>query len=165
MTYKRLTNWFDSAQSVGENQDYILADLPARFVHITLGTIETRKARAIWASDEDWRDGVDALYDFMERLLMDATDRIVTEVRALRDGAFTPLDARDPQLSPYDLPLTSLGTIDGRLQTGLADVIAGVQTSNALLTEIRDGLAAQQGGDLQEVLDKMDAIALLLAAL
>jgi hypothetical protein len=49
---------------------------------------------------------------------MDATDRIVIEIRALRNGVDTPLAARDPAINPFTLELTDLQDIADRLQSG-----------------------------------------------
>lgn len=48
---------------------------------------------------------------------MDATDRIVMEIRALRDGPDTPIEAQDPLLNPFNLELFTLREIAGRLSS------------------------------------------------
>lgn len=62
---------------------------------------------------------------------MDATDRLVTEIRALREGNLTPLIARDPKLDPYTLELTSLRDVNLALRSAsgtVADILLRIET-------------------------------------
>lgn len=165
MTSRRLTDYFEDAQTVSAVTEHILADLNVNFVHIALGAIETRKAQSFWTDKVEWDRALDALCLFEERLLMDATDRIVSEVRALRDGALTPPEAIDPSLNPYTLPLSSLRTIDNRLQTVGATIDARVAQVQDTLVEIRDAIAQLNQQDLSQVVTRLDDVLLLLAAL
>lgn len=162
MNYTRLTNYFEDTLNVSPNASYILADLPANCVHIVLSSIETRKGRSFWVDKNAWIEGLQALCEFQRRLLMDSTERIISEVRALRDGDQTPLEWRDPTVDPYTFPAWSLRDI------GQATFEIRESTNNSgygglltVLEQIRDNLAA--GGETG-VLDRLDQIILLLGA-
>lgn len=109
----------------------ILADVPVEYVPHTLSALESRKNRVFWETEADFINGYQGICLMQWGLLMDATNRIINEVRAGRDGPATPASARDPNLDPYELPLTSLATINAQLTTGgrsAAQILASIET-------------------------------------
>lgn len=163
MTGKRFTNFYEDTLIAPTDVKFVLADVPAQYVPTTLSAIETRKYKSFWLTTDDWHTALDYLTLFQERLLMDATDRIVSEVRALRDGAFTPEDARDPEIDPYTLPLTSLRTIAASVDDTNADISAILANTNQTLQDILTAVQAQGGGE--GVIERLDTLILLLGAL
>lgn len=164
MTKRRLTNYFEDTLEAPQIVDFILADLPANYVPTALSALETRKGRSFWLTRDDWLTALQAISLFQQRLLMDATDRIVNEVRALRDGQLTPPEARDPQADPYTLPLTALTDINSNLQFQTQEVGDRLDTANNLLVEIRDAVLAQ-GGNPEDIIGRLDTLIFLLGAL
>lgn len=163
MTGKRLTNYFENQLSVPVIAAFILADLPVAFVPTVLSAIETRKGRSFWVDRDQWSLALDGLNEFQRRLLMDASDRIVNEVRALRDGNLTPAEARDPLLDPYTLPLTSLRTVAAEIGDTNADLSAILATTNETLQQILT--AVQTNGASPDITDRLDTLIYLLGAL
>lgn len=98
------------------NEDEI-TDFNARIVPVALTALETRKARSFWATEEDFRRGYNEVCTLQRQLLMGGVDRIVSEIRALRQGDNTPIIAQDPLLDPYTLNLIAVEDIVGSLNT------------------------------------------------
>ena len=96
---------------------------------------------------------------------MDATDRIVNEIRALRDGAETIAEERDPLVDPYSLTSNSLSSLNSRIFDVEKALYETLDPVNDRLVEIRDLLAQQTGGDPEEILNRLDTVILLLGAL
>ena len=93
---------------------------------------------------------------------MSAVDRIVSEIRALRDGPATPALARDPELDPYDLNLTSLSSIAQDTSSIALSLNDGSSTVLEELRLIRQSLAE---GSQEDVLERLDTLIFLLGAL
>lgn len=162
MTTRRVTPLTVGRSSAYPWVNTVLPEVSARYVPMVLASLESRKLAFAWETPADYELGYDSICRLQEALLMDAADRIVSEVRALRAGQATPVDARDPQLDPYTLDLPSLGN----LNTSLLDLTTEQQVSNdAIVGElqaIRALLEAEAGGDLTEVLGKLDILIALL---
>lgn len=162
MTTRRVTPLTVGRSSAYPWENTVLPVVSARYVPMVLASLESRKLAFAWETPADYELGYDSICRLQEALLMDAADRIVSEVRALRAGQVTPVEARDPQLDPYTLDLPSLGN----LNTSLLDLTTEQQVSNdAIVGElqaIRALLEAEAGGDLTEVLGKLDILIALL---
>lgn len=163
MTRLRLTNYFENELSLPDNPSFILADLPVALIPAALSALETRKGRSFWADTNEWDAGLDALNLFQVRLLMDATDRIVNEVRALRDGTTTPLPSRDPLADPYTLELTSLRDVNAQVSGQRLEIDAQLTAANETLQLILT--AVQEGGSGEDVIERLDVLITLLGAL
>lgn len=90
----------------------VFVTLSPSYIRLSLRDLEAYKTPALWVTNADWLVGYDAICKQGASLLMDATDRIVREIRALRDGVDTPLAEQDPALDPFTLGLTSLRDIE-----------------------------------------------------
>ena len=165
MTSLRLTNYFENAQTVNGTGLSILTPLPADYVHIALSSLETRKSRSFWIDREEHAKALTLLAATQGGILMDATDRIVNEIRALRDGAETIAEERDPLVDPYSLTSNSLSSLNSRIFDVEKALYETLDPVNDRLVEIRDLLAQQTGGDPEEILNRLDTVILLLGAL
>lgn len=131
-----------------------LVELDAQMVPILLSAIGGRLGPSHYQTREDWLETWPRLALAGERLLMGATDRIVSEIRAMRDGADTPLAAQDPTVNPYTLDLFSLRSIAGRLSTD-------GKSAAFILEEIRTILEAQGVGEDGQLEALLQIVALL----
>jgi len=72
--------------------DTILVEIDARMVPVLISATERYNARPFWASDSDWRDGVQALNRIQEALLTgtqsitDAIDRLYRSMDKALNG-------------------------------------------------------------------------------
>jgi len=113
----KITNYFQSElvapiETAGE-----IAEINARIVPIALTALETRKARSFWLTNEDYERGYNEITLLQRALLMGGVERIVREIRALRNGQTTPLADEDYLLNPFDLDLFSIKDLGGFLAT------------------------------------------------
>lgn len=143
-------------------ENTVLPVVSARYVPMVLASLESRKLRFAWVSEADYVLGYDSICRLQEALLMDAADRIISEVRALRDGTTTPPALRDPQLDPYTLDLTTLADIDTSVGVVSTEVINANTAIVGELQAIRALLEAQGGEELTEILGKLDILIALL---
>lgn len=160
MTSKRPTSFTVGRGTVLPWEGTALVEVAAFFVPTLLHRLEVYKERFPYETDADYQVGLDLVTAQQEAYLMDATDRIVSEVRALRMGTLTSEEYRDPQLNPYTVPLTSLATLTNIVLDFDEQVSASTAQTNALLTEIRDQLAAGASGE--DVLERLDILITLL---
>lgn len=163
MSKGRFTNYFENALIAPDIPASILADMPVNSVPFILSAIETRKGYSFWETKEDWYRALDFLNKAQVRLLMDSTDRIVNELRAMRNGTATDPAFRDPTLDPYTLPLSTLGNLNFNTFTMLTEFQAYRPEIIAKLEEVRQAILASGGG--AESLEKLDTIIFLLGAL
>ena len=141
----------------------VLVQVAANYVPTLLHRLDVYKLEFPYDNPQDWETGVRFVNAQQEAFLMDIGERIINEVRATRDGAFTPAEARDPLIDPYTLPLTSLRTIAASVDDTNADISAILATTNQTLSDILAAVQAQGGG--QDVLDRLDTLIFLLGAL
>lgn len=97
--------------------DTDLVELDAQAVGIWLELLEDSKTPGRWDDPAIALDGWQLVTKQQEELLMGAVDRLISEVRAVRQGDATPLAAQDPLLDPYGLDLFTLQDIGGFLST------------------------------------------------
>lgn len=153
MNRKPLVNYFEAARYVPLTQTYILADIDVRSVPVLLSSLETRRARSFWASEDDYVRGNDIITDTEVRLLMDATTRLIREIRATRGVDNLEPGYDNPDTDPFTL---SMGTIE--------DVERRLETANEHLAAIRTALETQQSPEeLAEIVQQLGTIAALLA--
>lgn len=113
----KLTNYFQSGLLAPLTTAGEIAEINARIVPIALTALETRKARSFWASEADYQVGYNEITLLQRALLMGGVERIVREIRALRNGQTTPLADEDYLLNPFDLDLFSIKDLGGFLAT------------------------------------------------
>jgi hypothetical protein len=128
---------------------------------MVLSDLEPRKQAYFWNSPAEHEIGYEAVCRLGAALLMGIEDRLISEVRSLRDGPLTPLADRDPLADPYTLALTSLNTLNTSAQDLITSVELGTTDTVAKLEEIR-ALIATDSGDLTDVLSKLDILIALL---
>lgn len=162
MTAKRPTAFTVPAGITGPWNGSVLAEVHAPYVPILLHRLEVFKEAFVYETEADEAEGLDLVNRQQEALLMNAVDRIVSEVRALRDGPLTPVLARDPNLDPYDLQLTSLSTIAQDTSSVVQSVRDGSGTVLDELRLIRQSIAQ---GSQEDVLERLDTLIFLLGAL
>lgn len=160
-----MTNKTPSSFTVGKGialqwEGTVLVEAAGFYVPTLLHRLEVYKLSFPYEDDDDAALGETLTTAQQEALLMNIGDRLISEVRSLRDGNQTPAEMRDPQLDPYSLPLTSLRTIAASVDDTNADLSTLIGQGNQLLTEIRDQLAAGAGGE--DVLERLDILITLL---
>lgn len=151
----RAVNYFEAERQYTERGDTHLSIIVSGFVPAVLSALETRKASSFWVDETSWEAAYQAVTRQQWELLMDATDRIVNEVRALRNGQDTPLVDRNPLLDPYTLDLASLRSIERRLQNATGE------QAGELLGQIRDILQSQGVGEEGQLDALLQIVALL----
>jgi hypothetical protein len=146
-------DYFVKFDIVGSTPQYDLFELDARLVPFMLRAIEGVKGRSFWIDEANYQEAYYRLSELQARLLMPFGERYINEVRALRDGPNTPLEARDPELDPYTLLLSSVRDVRFNLQTG------GFSAAE-LLDQIRLQLIAanERGVEDSEVIAQIAAI-------
>ena len=153
----RKVNYFEAQRLAPNRNDTTLSLIVSDYIPTTLSALETRSRRSFWASDEDFTRAYNEIKRQQWELLMDATDRIINEFRAMRDGINTPLAARDPQLDPYTLQLTSLRDISSALN--------GTDgTVNAILLRIEQLQSAANAGDEESLAELLRIGAIIAGA-
>lgn len=162
MTSKRVTSFTVGKGIALPWEGTVAVEVAAFYVPTLLHRLEVYKERFAYSTDEEYGQGLDLVNRQQEAYLMDIGERIISEVRATRDGAFTPVEARDPQADPYTLPLTSLRTVAASVDDTNADLSSLLGTTNATLQEIL--VAVQQQGGGEGVLEKLDVLIALLGA-
>lgn len=162
MTTRRPTAFTVPPGIAGQWAGSVLAEVHTPYVPVLLHRLEVFKEAFVYESEADEAEGLDLVNRQQEALLMSAVDRIVSEIRALRDGPATPALARDPNLDPYDLQLTSLSTIAQDTSSVVQSVRDGSGTVLDELRLIRQGLAE---GSQEDVLERLDTLIFLLGAL
>lgn len=151
----RAVNFFEAQRQYNERGDFHLSEVVSGFVPAVLSALETRKGRSFWDSEPSFTAAYQANTIQQWRLLEDVTERIINEIRALRNGQDTPLIDRNPALDPYTLDLASMRSLEVRLQT-----VTGEQ-AGALLGEIRDILLQQGLGEDGQLDALLQIVALL----
>lgn len=140
-----------------------LVQVDAGFVPTLLHRLEVYKHEFPYSSAEEWAIGVDAVTRQQEQLLMDIGDRLISEVRALRNGQNTELAERDPQVDPYTLTSWTLQRLGDTTGEGLNTANNHLDNANYLLGEIKALLEAQAGGETGQ-LEALQQIIFLLGA-
>lgn len=162
MTPTSITAWSRGRVNAVSWETSVLPAVDARYVPMVLADLEARKLAYFWETPAEHEVGYQALCEMGVSLLMGIEDRLIAEVRAIRDGSLTPLADRDPLADPYELPLTTLNTLNTSVQEVVSSVDIGAVDTVAKLEEIRLLVEAQGGGDLTEVLGKLDILIALL---
>lgn len=157
----RVTPWHKPPAMIAPWVGQVLVEADAHLVTLIVRELEPRKARAFYDSDEAHAVALDAICRQQEKLLMDIGERIISEVRASRNGQDTVAEYQNPALDPYTLPLTSLADIN---TTG-RDTVTALSSVSDTLVEIKALLEAQSGGNLEDVAGKLDTVIMLLGAL
>lgn len=125
-------NHFEAKRIYLERLDTHLSVITSEAVPFAISALETRKGRSFWQSQAQWEEAYQGLTSLQMRLLMDAADRIVNEVRATRNGPATGLLERDPTRDPYALQLASLKDIADNTENGpesIATILADIRTA------------------------------------
>lgn len=104
--------WYRGRNFSEEWSGAVFVNLSPYYIRLSLRDLEAYKTRALWVSEADFTEAYDALCKQGAALLMDATDRIVREIRALRNGNTTPLADQDPALDPFALGLVHLARLE-----------------------------------------------------
>lgn len=162
MTTKPLTPFTVPGGIAGQWAGDVLVEMHAPFVPILLHRLEVFKSAFVYETEVDEAQGLDLVNRQQEALLMSAVDRIVSEIRALREGQATPVLARDPNLDPYGLQLTSLLDIAQDTTSIVQSVRDGSGTVLDELRLIRQALA--EGGG-EDIISRLDTLIFLLGAL
>jgi len=119
-----------------------LVELDAQLVPILLSAIGGRLGPSHYATPGDYLASWPRLAEAGERFLMGGIDRLVREVRALRDGSLTAIADQDPLLDPFTLELFSLRNVGGFLSTN-------GKSAAFILEEIRVLQVAANAGDAE----------------
>lgn len=162
MTTWRTTPFTVPGGVTGTWNGSVLAEVHAPYVPILLHRLEVFKEAFVYESEAEEAEGLDLVNRQQEALLMSAVDRIVSEIRALREGPLTPELARDPNLDPYGLNLTSLLDIAQDTTSIVQSVRDGSGTVLDELRLIRQALA--EGGG-EDIISRLDTLIFLLGAL
>lgn len=155
MNRRNITPWFRESISASVHRATVLCAVDARYVPLHLLDLEAWKNPALWKNGSDYATAYDALCKQGVALLMDVTDRLISEVRATRWGPLTPEPAKDPEADPYTLDLPHLGTI------GAALVAPDGRTAAQVLADIEAKIVAGET-DTDALLEQVQLIALLL---
>lgn len=126
----KAVNYFEAQRTFTDRDDTTLSLIVSSFIPSVVSSMETRNSRSFWATDADYSRAYQALKRQQWELLMDSTDRLISEIRATRNGVNTPLASQDPLLDPYTLPLSSLSDIAGNLFVNgesAAFILAGIR--------------------------------------
>lgn len=157
----RKVNYFE-AQRIAPNRDNTtLSVIVSDYIPTTLSALETRSSRSFWITDEDFARAYNEIKRQQWELLMDATDRIINEIRAIRQGDNTPENFQDPTLNPYSLGLTSLEDIQFNLQDNNGTLAQIAARQEILLGEIKTILENQAAGEGSELEALLQIVALL----
>lgn len=134
----------------------VLVDIEGAYVPGLLSLLESRKYGASWDDGAVWGDGAKYYTKLQWEMLMDASDRIIDEIRQTR-GALNgqELVPTDPTVTAV-YPGVSLRQLLYDSTSGLEGVNEKLMVANDLLTQIA------AGGNSDE---KLDIIIGLLAAL
>lgn len=163
MTTKRVTPFTVGRGSVQPWEGSALVQVNAPFVPTLLHRLEVYKSRFAYESDADWGAGLDLVNRQQMELLMDIGDRLISEVRALRDGSATLPEERDPLIDPYTLTSMSLSRLHDIVnETGIT-TNGHLNNANNLLGEIKTILEAQSAGEGGQ-LEALQQIIFLLGA-
>lgn len=131
----------------------VLSDIDARFIPGVLALLETKKTPAAW-EDGDFSEGYTAYTRMQWKLLMDASERIISEVRQVRGPkpGQNPAETFDPVVTPqyngtslFDVLYNSTSGLEGvneKLQL-LVDDISSEEKAEmlALLARIATAIA------------------------
>ena len=141
----RKVNYFEAQRTVNDQGRYSLANVVCSVLGSTLSAIETRKSRSFWVDAAAFSSGYNLLSEQQWWLLMNSADEIKLEIRALRNGALTPQEARDPQANPFDLELATLLGINLTLTDAsgrdVATILSAIEAKLGTEEEREEGLA------------------------
>lgn len=157
MKNRRITPWYRSANSSFPFLASVLVPIDARYIPLSLRDLEAWKSPALWSDPADYAEAYDALCKQGAALLMDVTDRLISEVRATRAGTDTGALERDPAADPYTLPLPTLGSVQARLTA------PDGRTAAEVLVSIEAKIEAS-GANSEDILEQLQLVALLLGA-
>lgn len=135
-----------------------LVDFDAQMAPIMLSAIGGRIGPSHYATRFDYLASWPRLALVAEGLLMGGVDRLVREIRALRNGINTPLATQDAQLDPYTLPLSALSQIEGNLSTN-------GKSAAFILEEIRLLQASANAGDAESQAELLRIGAIIAGAI
>lgn len=159
MSGRRVSQFTKPRYSPAPWEATVLVQIDARYVPTAWRDLEPRKLRFNYSDDAEFAIGYNSTCRYQEALLMDVADRLISEVRALREGAGSPIDTRDPALDPYGLALVSMADLIDRAEDGNA-------TAADMLTELQAIRAAVETGGIDGagLFEKLDTLILLLGA-
>jgi hypothetical protein len=152
----RKVNYFEAKRQYASSMETVLCDIPAKVIPTALSSLETRKNRSFWVDEDAFSRAYQEITRTQWELLMDASEKIIIELRHLR-GSY---DTDDLSLETWPVgtfPGLQLETINNSLYNTDGKGVG------ILLGEIRDILATQGQGE-QGQLDALNAIVALLSA-
>lgn len=155
MTRNYISPWYRARYSVTEWDAQLLCEVSAAYVPTILADLEVRKTPRLSENEAAYALDYQNICEQQVALLMNIGDRIISEVRAGRNGNQTPLEARDPSLDPYELDLASL------LGINVALVAADGRDVASILQSIEAKIEAS-GVDSDEILGLLQQVVLLL---
>lgn len=135
----RKVNYFEAQRQAPNRMDTTLSIIVSDYIPTTLSALETRSRRSFWTSDADFARAYNEIARQQWELLVDATDRIVSEIRALREGTATPLVDQNPALNPFNIELTSLRDINLALRGNEGSAHDALVRIEQLLTAANEG--------------------------
>jgi len=135
--------------------DTELIELDARRIGTLLDLLEDAKTPGRWGDPDIALDGYQYIIQEQEAMLMGIGDRLIRELRAMRDGVNTPLAERDPALDPFTLELTCLRDIE-------ETQIDPAGTTAAILARLEQLQIAANDGDA-EALGELFRIGAIIA--
>lgn len=162
MTTRRRTSFTVGAGRAVAWEGTALVQMDAGYVPTLLHRMEVYKHRFAYPDAAAWATGWYAVTAQQEALLMDIGDRLLAEVRALRNGSFTDEVGRDLTVDPFTLALPTLGTVQGTIGFYGDEHRNRLDTANTTLAEIRDLLTQQGGGE--GIIERLDMLIFLLGA-
>lgn len=163
MTTKRLTPFTVGRGFAGTWQGDALVEVSANCVPTLLHRLQVYTLRFPYDTEEDYAEGYQFHVKQQEALLMDIGDRLISEVRALRDGIATAEAAKDPTLDPYTLPLYSLRALGQDVDDNTLELGAKLDTATVVLQDILAAVQAQGGGE--GIIERLDTLIVLLGAI
>lgn len=152
----RKVNHFEAQRVYIPDAYTTLSVIESALIPTMLSALETRKGRSFWAGYSSWSEAYQDLCKQQWELLMDAADRIVLEIRALRDGVQTDPAYRDPNVDPFTVQATSLNWMFGTMYSS-----EGVPFGQVLGQMLALQQAAAQGDT--EALEQLTRIAAVIA--
>lgn len=128
----------------------ILVDVEGAYVPGLLALLESRKYSASWADGEPYSTGAEYYTKLQWELLMDASDRIISEVRQVRGPkpGQDPSESFDPTITPQYNGSSIFDAVYNS-QSGLEGVN---EKAAQILTAVQQLAAESNGAKLDEII-------------
>lgn len=156
MTRSMISPWYKAVFPATSWAPAEIAEIDPRYAALIVGDLEPRKARGLWASDEDWAVGYEGICRTQEALLMGGVEYLA---RVIFYAMGYPRDvalAAD-RFPAVELPEATLFAI----RTRLGD--PGDLTIYSRVEAIRALLEANEGADAAQLEQLVQIVALLTA--